>query len=306
MQRLGELKEHVEFWQRFEHDLRDLSELLELASADPGTQAEVEQNLTALEQHFTEHETAALLNGPHDRRSAHLTIQAGAGGTDAQDWAQMLERMYLRFAERRGWKTTVTDRSAGEEAGLKSVTIQVDGAAAYGYLKGEAGVHRLVRQSPFNAKALRQTSFARVEVLPDLPEEELDLDPKDLRIDTYRAGGAGGQHVNKTDSAVRVTHLPTGLTAQCQNERSQNQNKLTAMKILYGKLVALAAEQQKADLRKLEVNEQAAWGNQIRSYVLHPYKQVKDLRTKVESKHPETVLEGDLEPFIDAELRLQS
>lgn len=217
----------------------------------------------------------------------------------------MLERMYLRFAERRGWRTTVEERSAGEEAGLKSVTIHVDGPSVYGYLRGESGVHRLVRQSPFNAKALRQTSFARVEVLPDLPASEIALDEKELRVDTYRASSAGGQHVNKTDSAVRVTHLPTGLTAQCQNERSQAQNKASALKILYGKLLKLAQEQQKADLRKLEVNEQAAWGNQIRSYVLHPYKQVKDLRTKVESKHPEAVLDGDLDPFIEAELRSQ-
>jgi peptide chain release factor 2 len=244
------------------------------------------------------------LSGPHDSRSAHLTIQAGAGGTDAQDWAQMLERMYLRFAERRGWRTEIEDRSPGEEAGIKSVTIRIDGPSAYGYLRGESGVHRLVRQSPFNAKALRQTSFAHVEALPDLPDAEVDLDPKELRVDTYRASSAGGQHVNVTDSAVRITHLPTGVTAQCQNERSQGQNKAQAMKILYGKLIKLAQQQAKADLRKLEVNEQAAWGNQIRSYVLHPYKQVKDLRTKVESKDPEAVLDGDLEAFIDAELRL--
>lgn len=218
----------------------------------------------------------------------------------------MLERMYLRFAERRGWTATIEERSAGEEAGLKSVAIRIDGTSVYGYLRGEAGVHRLVRQSPFNAKALRQTSFARVEVLPDLPDSEIKIDDKDLRVDTYRASSAGGQHVNKTDSAVRITHRLTGLTAQCQNERSQGQNKATAMKLLYGKLVTLAREQEKDDLRKLEVNEKAAWGNQIRSYVLHPYKQVKDLRTKQESKHPEAVLDGDLDPFIEAELRMPS
>ncbi len=304
-QRLSQLSEQVSFWQKFEKEFTDLKELLELAKGDEIESAEIGRSLATLEDRFTEHESAALLNGPHDSRAAHLTIQAGAGGTDAQDWAQMLERMYLRFAERRGWKTSVEERSAGEEAGLKSVTIHVDGPSVYGYLNGESGVHRLVRQSPFNAKALRQTSFARVEVLPDLPESEIELDDKDLRIDTYRASSAGGQHVNKTDSAVRITHLPTGLTAQCQNERSQAQNKASAMKILYGKLLKLAQEQQKADLRKLEVNEQAAWGNQIRSYVLHPYKQVKDLRTKVESKHPEAVLDGDLDPFVEAELRLK-
>jgi peptide chain release factor 2 len=300
------LSEQVSFWQKFEREFTDLKELLELTAADESELEEISHSLEDLEKHFTEHESAALLNGPHDARPAHVTIQAGAGGTDAQDWAQMLERMYLRFAERRGWKTRIEERSAGEEAGLKSVTIHVDGVSVYGYLRGEAGVHRLVRQSPFNAKALRQTSFARVEVLPDLPESDIEIDDKDLRIDTYRASSAGGQHVNKTDSAVRITHLPTGLTAQCQNERSQAQNKATAMKILYGKLVALAREQEKDDLKKLEVNEQAAWGNQIRSYVLHPYKQVKDLRTKVESKHPEKVLDGDLDAFVEAELRLKS
>lgn len=304
MQRLRELSEQVSFWQRFEHDLGDLKELLALADQDDVTESEIARSLNELEQEFTVQETATLLNGPHDSRSAHLTIQAGAGGTDAQDWAQMLERMFLRFAERRGWTARIEDRSAGEEAGIKSVTVFIKGSAVYGYLRGEAGVHRLVRQSPFNAKNLRQTSFARVEVLPDLPDEAIDLDPKDLRIDTYRAGGAGGQHVNKTDSAVRITHIPTGVTAQCQNERSQAQNKVVAMKILYGKLLTLANDQQKKDLRKLELNEQAAWGNQIRSYVLHPYKQVKDLRTGIEHKNPSAVLDGDLDRFIEAELRL--
>lgn len=305
MQRLRELSEQTGFWQRFEHDLHDLQELLQMAGDEAETLTEIDQSLTGLEREFTKHESAALLHGPHDRRPAHLTIQAGAGGTDAQDWAQMLERMYLRFAEHRGWSTQITERSAGDEAGLKSVSIHLQGPSVYGYLRQEAGVHRLVRQSPFNAKSLRQTSFARVEVLPDLPEEAIELDPKELRIDTYRASSAGGQHVNVTDSAVRVTHLPTGLTAQCQNERSQGQNKAVALKMLYGKLVTLATQQQKNDLRKLEVNETAAWGNQIRSYVLHPYKQVKDLRTKVESHDPAAVLDGELDQFIEAELRLK-
>ncbi len=305
MQRLRQLSEQVKFWQAFERDLHDLEELTVLAVGDASTLADVTVSLDQLEKRFTEHETAALLHGPHDHRPARLIIQAGAGGTDAQDWAQMLERMYLRFAERRGWQTMIEERSAGEEAGLKSVTVFVRGSAAYGYLKNEAGVHRLVRQSPFNAKSLRQTSFARVEVLPDLPDEAIELDSSDLRIDTYRASSAGGQHVNKTDSAVRITHLPTGLVSQCQNERSQGQNKAVALKLLYGKLVALAAEQQKENLRELEVNEQAAWGNQIRSYVLHPYKQVKDVRTKHESSNPTAVLDGELDGFIEAELRLK-
>lgn len=303
MQRLRALGDEVAFWQRFEHDHQDLAELLAMAE-DESTLKEIDASLTKLEKDYTRHESAAFLNGPHDARPARLVIQAGAGGTDAQDWAQMLERMYLRFAERRGWKATIEERSAGDEAGLKSVTIHLAGDSVYGYLRREAGVHRLVRQSPFNAKSLRQTSFARVEVLPDLPEEAIELAPAELRIDTYRASSAGGQHVNKTDSAVRVTHMPTGLVAQCQNERSQGQNKAVAMKMLYGKLVALAAEQQKDDLRKLEVNEQAAWGNQIRSYVLHPYKQVKDLRTRYESSNPGDVLDGALDGFIEAELRL--
>lgn len=303
MQRLRELETAVSFWVHFERDLSDLEELLGLK--DESTYEDIATNLRSLEENFNQHESESLLKGPYDSYPAHLTIQAGAGGTDAQDWALMLERMYLRFCERRGWNAEVLDRSAGEEAGIKSVTIHVSGASAYGYLRGEAGVHRLVRQSPFNAKALRQTSFARVEVLPDLPESAVELDAKDLRIDTYRASSAGGQHVNKTDSAVRVTHIPTGLSAQCQNERSQTQNKAVAMRMLYGKLLTLSRQQQKDDLRRLEVNEQAAWGNQIRSYVLHPYKQVKDLRTKVESKNPSDVLDGDLESFIDAELRLE-
>lgn len=304
MQRLNSLQEQVAFWQRFGHDLGDLKELLAMAKQDKQAAADIGRNLDELEQTFTTHETAALLHGPYDHHNAHLSIQAGAGGTDAQDWAQMLERMYLRFAERRGWQTSIEERSAGEEAGLKSVTIHVTGESAYGYLRGESGVHRLVRQSPFNAKNLRQTSFARVDALPDLPEEAIELDDKELRVDTFRASSAGGQHVNVTDSAVRITHLPTGLTAQCQNERSQRQNKMMAMKILYGKLLRLAQEQHKHDLRKLEVNEQAAWGNQIRSYVLHPYKQVKDLRTGITSSNPETVLDGDLDQFIEAELRI--
>ncbi|MEX2043314.1 MAG: peptide chain release factor 2 [Patescibacteria group bacterium] len=305
MQRLSTLEEQVGFWQRFERELGDLRELLELAAQDDATTRELSDNLDGLERTFTEHESKALLSGEHDARSAHLTIQAGAGGTDAQDWAEMLERMFLRFAERRGWRTEIEERSAGEEAGIKSVTIRVDGPYAYGYLRGESGIHRLVRQSPFNAKSLRQTSFARVEVLPDLPDQDVELDEKDLRIDTYRASGAGGQHVNKTDSAVRVTHEPTGLVAQAQSERSQVQNKEAATKILYGKLFALAEARQKADLRKLEKGDAAAWGHQIRSYVLHPYKQVKDLRTNVERKDPDAVLDGDLGDFVEAELRLK-
>lgn len=231
-----------------------------------------------------------------------MTIQAGAGGTDAQDWAQMLERMYLRFAQARGWKSKVISRSAGEEAGIKHSTFEVDGKFAFGLLRGEHGVHRLVRQSPFNADSLRQTSFARVEIIPKLKEEEMpEIDPKDLEIDTFRASGAGGQHVNKTSSAVRVRHLPTGITVECQNERSQGQNKAQAMAVLSSKLQALMEETRADKISELRgVIKEAAWGNQIRSYVLHPYKMVKDHRTNIETSNTEAVLDGQLDAFLES------
>ncbi len=250
---------------------------------------------------ITEKERELQFQGPHDKYDAIISIQAGAGGTDAQDWAQMLERMYLRFAETRGWGTHSLERSAGEEAGVKHTTFEVRGKFAYGLLKNEHGVHRLVRLSPFNADHLRQTSFARVEVLPKLPPKETPvIDEKDLEIDTFRSGGAGGQHVNKTSSAVRVKHIPTGVTVKVEQERSQGQNKAMALAVLAAKLQLLAEEQHAATIKDLkgEVKE-AAWGNQIRSYVLHPYKLVKDHRTKVEDKDAEGVLEGNLDAFID-------
>ena len=248
---------------------------------------------------ITAKEVELKFDGPYDAGPAIVMIQAGAGGTDAQDWAQMLERMYMRFAERRGWKVLAIDRSTGDTAGIKSSTFEVRGRFAYGVLSHEHGVHRLVRQSPFNSDSLRQTSFARVEVIPKIEEQDAPvIDEKDLEIDTFRAGGAGGQHVNKTSSAVRIRHIPTGVVVKCQNERSQGQNKAMAMSILQSKLVVLAKAQHVSDVRELrgEVKD-AAWGNQIRSYVLHPYTMVKDHRTKKETSNTTAVLDGDLSFF---------
>ncbi len=260
----------------------------------------VEQELKEIDLEIQAKEKEMRFSGPHDKASVVMTIQAGVGGTDAQDWAQMLERMYLRFAESKKWPTTLLDRSPGEEAGIKHCTFLIDGKLAYGILKEENGVHRLVRLSPFNADNLRQTSFARVEVLPQLTAKEApSIDAKDLRIDTYRSSGAGGQHVNKTSSAVRLTHLPTGVVVQCQNERSQMQNKERAMSILQAKLQILAEQQHTAELKAIKgETKQAAWGNQIRSYVLHPYTQVKDRRTNFIRKDVKKVLDGDLTGFV--------
>ncbi|HBE90869.1 MAG: peptide chain release factor 2 [Candidatus Andersenbacteria bacterium RIFCSPLOWO2_12_FULL_45_8] len=259
-----------------------------------------EEELKEIDSELQSREKVMQFDGPHDKAGAIITIQAGAGGTDAMDWAEMLERMYLRWAENKAWPTFVLDRSTGEEAGIKHSTFEVNGLYAYGLLKGERGVHRLVRQSPFNADKLRQTSFARVEVVPLLKEKEMPaVDTADLRIDTYRAGGAGGQHVNKTSSAVRITHLPTGIVVQCQNERSQGQNKAHALAVLQSKLQLLVEEQHAKAVKELKGDYvKAAWGNQIRSYVLHPYKMVKDHRTKAETSNVQKVLEGDLTGFI--------
>lgn len=245
------------------------------------------------------------LSGEYDLGNCYLSISAGAGGTEAQDWATMLLRMYLRYCERQGWKTSVLEKTDGQEAGVKSATIFIEGSPAYGYLKCERGTHRLVRLSPFNAKNLRQTSFALVEVLPEIPEtSEIAIEEKDLRIDTFRSGGAGGQHVNRTDSAVRITHLPSSIVVACQNERSQLQNRAQAMNILRAKLLERKHEEDRKKKTELKgATKSADFGQQIRSYVLHPYQMVKDLRTDVETSDTDTVLDGDLQDFIDAQLK---
>lgn len=296
------LQARLKPWQDLQTDLRETLELAELD--DPTVQKELETQAHALQSRFAELKKLIQFSGPHDMTDAILSIHAGAGGTDAQDWAQMLLRMYVRWAEQHDCQVETVEQSAGEEAGLKSVTLLISGPYTYGRLKGEHGVHRLVRLSPFNADNLRQTSFAKVEVLPKIEDaSQLALDDKDLKIDVYRSGGHGGQSVNTTDSAVRITHLPTGLTVAIQNERSQLQNKETALTILRSKLAQLQAEQHAAHLAELKgPNQSAEWGSQIRSYVLHPYKQVKDLRTRYESSDPEAVLAGDIDGFIEAYL----
>lgn len=269
--------------------------------------ADLSGGLKSFEQELLEAELRALFFEEDDPRNAILTIHPGAGGTESQDWAQMLFRMYLRFAERKGFKTEVIDFQPGEEAGLKSATIRIEGDYAFGLLSQESGVHRLVRISPFDANKRRHTSFAAVFVYPEIDEDiEIEINPEDLRIDTYRASGKGGQHVNRTDSAVRITHIPTGIVVQCQNERSQHQNKARAMKLLKARLYELEKKKKLEKIEKLEdMKSEIAWGNQIRSYVLHPYKMVKDLRTRVETGDVDRVLDGDLDDFIRASLLLR-
>jgi peptide chain release factor 2 len=273
-------------------------------SPDDELATELEHDATALEAEFGRERTTLLFSGEHDERSAILTISAGAGGTEATDWAEMLLRMYLRWAERHRFSTEIIDQQEGEQAGLKSVTVEVGGRRAYGWLRAERGVHRLVRISPFDSQKRRQTTFALVEVLPEVDDDvEIELDWDEIRVDTYRSQGAGGQHVNKTDSAVRLTHQPTGIVVQSQNERSQTQNKENAIKVLKARLLERALEEKEAELRALKGEHvEAGWGNQIRSYVLHPYQMVKDLRTAHETGNTSAVLDGDLDAFMQAEL----
>jgi peptide chain release factor 2 len=293
---------------QFERDVDDAAVLFEFASEDEGSLGELQSLITRLEGEVDEAETAMLLSGPNDARDAIVTINAGAGGTDAQDWAGMLLRMYLRWAERRGFKVELVDEQPGKEAGIKSATFTVAGEYAYGLMVAEAGVHRLVRLSPFNAGSSRETSFASVFVYPDVEEDiEIEVLDKDLRVDTYRSSGAGGQHVNVTDSAVRITHLPTGIVVTCQNQRSQHQNRDVAMRILKSRLYELEMEKRRAETAQLEETKRdISFGSQIRNYVLHPYRLAKDVRTKHETSDVDGVLDGDLDEFIKQYLVLKS
>jgi len=307
MRRLASLQEEVETWRGLTGRVADAQTLLDLAIADEDEvmAGDIACEAEAIEAELGHLEFWLLFSGPHDRDDAILAIHAGAGGTDAQDWAEMLLRMYLRWAESRGYKASILDSMEGEEAGLKRVIVGVEGDHAYGYLKAEKGVHRLVRLSPFDAAHRRHTSFALVEVWPDIGEEiEVDMNPENLRMDTFRSSGPGGQHMQKTSSAVRITHLPTGIVVTCQNERSQAQNRESAMKILRARLFDLEREKQEAEQARLKGQHvEAGWGNQIRSYVLHPYKMVKDLRTGYETGNAEAVLDGALDDFIETYLR---
>jgi peptide chain release factor 2 len=301
-QKQARLERRLRSWRELKRDVEDTAELAALD--DLAMHDELTSQVDRLRERFEQLKEALKLSGEYDDHDALLSIHAGAGGTDAQDWTQMLLRMYLRYGEKNGWKITTVDESPGEEAGLKSATLEIDGDYAYGKLKGEHGVHRLVRQSPFNSDNLRQTSFAKVEVMPKIDRpDDVEIDEKDLKIDVYRSGGHGGQSVNTTDSAVRITHWPTGIVVAIQNERSQLQNKETALTILRSRLAQLQREQHAEKISELKgPSEQAAWGNQIRSYVLHPYKQVKDLRTRHESTDPDGVLDGGLDEFVSAYL----
>lgn len=298
---LAALNSMVEPWLTLRAQVADISELMELG--DDSLQTEFEGQIAAMENEFAERKKELLFSGQYDDHNAIIRLSAGAGGTDAQDWTEMLERMYLRWAEKAGMTATIVERSAADEAGIKSSVIEVTGPYAYGKLRSENGVHRLVRLSPFNSDNLRQTSFALVEILPQIDTpDEVQIDDKDLKIDVYRAGGHGGQSVNTTDSAVRITHVPTNIVVAIQNERSQLQNKETAMKILRSKLAQLQLEQHAESITDLQAGESASWGSQIRNYVLHPYTMVKDTRTKYEERDASGVLDGKIDGFIGAYL----
>lgn len=308
MRELEALTRERESFETIETELADLLELACMENLDETTEAEIRDGLSTLGKNLDGLEFQTMFSGPYDRGDALLSIHAGAGGVDAQDWAEMLLRMYLRYAERSGFKTKVIDESRGTEAGIKSVTVEIVGEYAFGNLRTEAGVHRLVRLSPFNADSLRQTSFALVEILPTLDDpKEITIKQDELRIDTYRASGAGGQHVNKTDSAVRITHLPTNIVASSQSERSQLQNREQAMKLLRAKLLQKRLEEHDREKRALKGEHKSAeWGNQIRSYVLHPYTMVKDHRTKTETSDTQGVLDGAIQPFLESTLRWEA
>ena len=306
MQKLKTLKNQLEKFNKISSKRDDLYTLCELAieEEDESIISEIEKDFKEFKKDYEDLRLQTLLTGPYDKNNAILTLHAGAGGTEAQDWAQMLLRMYTRWAERKGFKVSILDYLDGDEAGIKSVTIQVEGENAYGYLKAEKGVHRLVRISPFDAGGRRHTSFASLDVMPELSDEvEVEINPEDLRIDTYRSSGAGGQHVNKTESAVRITHLPTGVVVSCQNERSQHQNKDTAMRMLKSKLMVLKEREQKEKIEDLKgVQLEIAWGSQIRSYVFCPYTMVKDHRTNYEEGNVDSIMDGELDGMINSYL----
>lgn len=307
-EKANKFKSIIETCRDLDRRLEDVSVYFQLLSEDPGAAAELEKEIDGLKKRLSELEIDALLSGEFDDDNAILSVHAGAGGTDSQDWAEMLVRMYLRWLDNRSMKAETVDTSWGEEAGIKSTTIMVTGTKAYGFLKAEKGIHRLVRLSPFDAAHRRHTSFAQVEVIPERDEKiDIKIDPSDLRIETFRSSGAGGQHVNKTDSAVRFTHVPTGIIVQCQNERSQHFNRLTAMKILKARLFELERQEQEKKLAALRgEHKEISWGNQIRSYVLHPYTLVKDHRTGFETGNIQAVLDGDLDRFIQAYLEKEA
>ena len=303
MKKLAALRDEVEGWRTLGQRIQDGLELAQLE--DEQLRPELEHELDAIEKEVARREFSAMLSGERDRGDALLAIHAGAGGTDSQDWAMMLQRMYLRWCENRGYSSDILDLTEGEEAGIKSVTIAVNGPYAYGFLRPEKGVHRLVRLSPFDAAHRRHTSFALVEVLPQVEDDaEVKINPNDLRIDTYRSAGAGGQNVQKNDTAIRITHIPTGIVVTCQNERSQMQNRENAMRVLRARLLEIKREQQEEELAELRGEyTKAEWGSQIRSYVLHPYQMVKDHRTNYEVGNAQAVLNGDIDEFIEAYLR---
>jgi len=296
----------VNAWTKLKKEIGDIEILYSLASEenDEDTIAEIEKDIDGLQASVRTAELKLMLGSEQDSMNAIMTIHAGAGGTEAQDWAEMLLRMYLRWTERKGFVTTIIDYQPGDEAGVKSVSLTIEGEYAYGYAKAEIGIHRLVRISPFDSGARRHTSFASVFVYPEVDDEiNIEIDDSDLRIDTYRSTGAGGQHVNKTDSAVRITHMPTGIVVQCQNERSQHKNKAMAMKFLKSRLYEIEIQEQKKKIDELnKTKKEISWGSQIRSYILHPYKLVKDHRTNLEAGNANRVLDGDIDDFIEAYL----
>lgn len=310
IQEINSLQRRVNDYQSVESLFEDISLLWQLGmeEGDESLEQEVLESMTRLDIRLAELELELLLNGPYDRANAVISLHAGAGGTEAQDWVQMLLRMYTRWAAEKEYSVETLDLLPGDEAGVKSVSLLISGENAFGYLKSEKGVHRLVRISPFDASGRRHTSFASVDVLPEVEDDsDLVIDPGDLKIDTYRSGGAGGQHVNKTDSAVRITHLPTGIVVQCQNERSQHANRLKAMKLLQAKLLDLQLKQKEAEITALRGEQQdIAWGSQIRSYIFQPYCLVKDHRTGVEMGNVDSVMNGNLDPFVSGYLQMQA